>query len=184
MDEEIAIEKQDGTRTYAALTADTLGAEYRVVAAGGWGCLGGVAGEWQSIPAMFERTSYHHPDKWDTAQWQPDVVVINLGTNDGGFMWEHKKTEADFEACVREYLQLIRSKYADAHIVWAYGMMGNPLEGALLKVINGLRSEDAKVHYVSLPMTVRGGGFHPGYEDSEICSDILVKYIKQITNWE
>ena len=182
----LSVLNNDGTKTYAALTAEALGADYHVIALGGWGCMAGSTSVGQRIPTLIERASYVFDGaKWDTAQWQPDVVVINLGTNDWSFMQNSPMHDLTlFENSVKNYLKLIRSKYPNAHVVWAYGMMGNPLENSLQKVVNELRNGDAKMHYVALPLTVRGnGGYHPSYEDSEICSEVLVEYIKGITDW-
>ena len=178
------MKKQDGTSTYAALTAEALGADYNVIALGGWGCLGGVTGDWCNIPVLFNRASYVFSDVvWDTSLWQPDVVVINLGTNDWSYLRDYNKNEAQFEDAVKAFLQKVRAAYPNAHIVWAYGMMGNPLEDSLQRVIDEMRVRDDKMYYLLLPLSVRGKGVHPGYEDSEICSEVLAEYIKEITDW-
>lgn len=37
------------------------------------------------------------------SSWQADVVVINLGTNDGGYIWQNHLTDRDFETAVKEF---------------------------------------------------------------------------------
>ncbi|MEZ4766461.1 MAG: GDSL-type esterase/lipase family protein [Calditrichia bacterium] len=34
------------------------------------------------LPELFEQIYPQSPKKWNFSQWQPDVAVINLGTND------------------------------------------------------------------------------------------------------
>ena len=93
----------------------------------GWG----VAGGWLTPPedaaienAYGYRSYYrnHTSEQWDFSSWQPDIVVINLGTNDKGI-----PTPVDDETLKAKVLELfadIRDHYPQAQIVWAYGLMG------------------------------------------------------------
>ncbi|URJ59340.3 SGNH/GDSL hydrolase family protein [Paenibacillus polymyxa] len=82
-------------RNYTAITAEALDADYRVFSQSGWGVLTG----WDNnpdtnIPAYYEQvcgvlTGERNEalgafSDHDFTSWQPDVVVVNLGTNDGG----------------------------------------------------------------------------------------------------
>ena len=80
---------------YARMTADALGAEYRCLSQSGWG----ITASWENDPthilppyytqvcgvAQGERNAAlgaQQPN--DFAAWQPDAVILNLGTNDNG----------------------------------------------------------------------------------------------------
>lgn len=176
---------EDGTRTYAALTAEALGADYHVFACAGWGFLGGAGGAAQKIPNIYEQITFQRKSNlhWDFSTWQPDVVVVNLGTNDGGFMWQNKLTDLDFEKGMRDFIAQIRKKNPKAEIIWAYGMLGAGMKPLMLNAIEDMQAADKKVHFVELPNTVRPAGSHPGPEDSEAASKVLLKAIKDITGW-
>lgn len=83
---------EDNPKTYAALAADALGADYSVVAWSGKGLLRNyVTATPDTSPVMPELyTRYGANDADDSytfpPEWLPDVVVINLGTNDFGYI--------------------------------------------------------------------------------------------------
>ena len=74
--------------TFAARTARALGAEYNVVARSGIGMYRNYGGPAEGtpdgcLPALYDRTLFYDADeKWDFSSFQPDVVCVNLGTND------------------------------------------------------------------------------------------------------
>ena len=80
-------------RDYACLTAKELDAEYRVFSQSGWG----VYNSWDNnrnsaIPKYYKEICSLMPGEenerlggkqpHDFSAWQPDVIVVNLGTND------------------------------------------------------------------------------------------------------
>ena len=75
---------------YARMTADALGAEYRLVSQSGWGIVSG----WDNDPRHTLAPYYTQvcgvqpnapgaQDAYDFTAWPADAVIINLGTNDG-----------------------------------------------------------------------------------------------------
>lgn len=66
------------------------------------------------LPAATER-------KWDFAAWTPDVVVINLGTND--FNAKVNPDEAGWVAAYAAFIRQIRGRYPKAPIYCALGTM-------------------------------------------------------------
>ena len=141
---------------YARMTADALGAEYRIVSQSGWGIVSG----WDNDPhhtlaPYYTQVCGVQPNApgagqpYDFAAWPADAVIINLGTNDGNAFrnppWTDPATgetfkqhllpngqydPADAERLVQavcDFLMLIRSKNPDALLVWCYGMLGTPL---------------------------------------------------------
>jgi lysophospholipase L1-like esterase len=95
-------------RSYGMLLAKWLGAQVHVVAYGGRGIVRNWDGrrDVNVVPVFFERALPDDPDsKWDHARYQPDVVVINDGTDhDKDIMPESELTEAyaKFVARVRD----------------------------------------------------------------------------------
>ena len=59
------------------------------------------------MPALYDRALPEQPASvWDFSAWQPDAVVINLGTND--FSTEGDPSEAVFSAAYRAFLLHVR----------------------------------------------------------------------------
>ena len=79
---------ENHTLTYACLTARALGAEANVVARSGIGVYRNYNGpregnKEQTMPLEYEHTMlYVDSLPWDFSRFRPDIVCINLGTND------------------------------------------------------------------------------------------------------
>ncbi|MFR8332485.1 MAG: GDSL-type esterase/lipase family protein [Oscillospiraceae bacterium] len=140
-------ENQDGTQSYAYLTAQALGADISVLARSGIGAYHGWDGGNPALPPMYESISYYR-DK--TAPWafsrQADIVVINLGTND---LWTGGSSSALTQA-MQDFMRQVRRKNPRAAIVWAAGgIMADYLDEAA-DAVNRLGGA-AKNYYVCPP---------------------------------
>nr|WP_229523208.1 hypothetical protein [Paenibacillus farraposensis] len=89
---------------YTAITATALNADYRVLSQSGWGVLTSWGNNPHgNIPAYYEQVGGMLTGKRDEAlgalsdhdftSWRPDVVVVNLGTNDGGAFYSPAWTD-------------------------------------------------------------------------------------------
>ncbi|MEK0315064.1 SGNH/GDSL hydrolase family protein [Cohnella sp. 56] len=203
---------------YAALTAGALDAEYRVLSQSGWG----VLTSWDNnphanLPAYYEQVCgllkgerNEELGAWeanDFAAWQPDVVVVNLGTNDGGAFntpaWQDPETGAThkqrlnadgtmnaddvaaFEQAACAFLGVIRRCNPGAHIVWAYGMLGTAMLPAIERAVSAYREQtgDVRVSVVRLPeMTAEtvGARNHPGRRAHEQAAAALSEAIRPL----
>lgn len=202
---------------YTAMTAKELNADYRVISESGWG----VLTSWDNnpncnLPAYYEKvcgvlTGVKNEKlgafmENDFKAWQPDVVVVNLGTNDGsaftspGWMDEaagrsHKQRlmedgtycEEDikaFEAAAVHFLKKLRKYNTKAQIVWAYGMKGDIMLPAIYRAVEVYQKEsgDEKVSVILLPDTTEetvGSRWHPGKLSHEKAAQALSTYIKK-----
>jgi len=74
---------EDFARSFAGLTASDMGADVHCVA---WSGLGLVRNfDLEPSPTLIERHRYSNPITkvdWDTARWVPEIVLVNLGSND------------------------------------------------------------------------------------------------------
>ncbi|MEF2966663.1 SGNH/GDSL hydrolase family protein [Paenibacillus sp. M1] len=203
---------------YTAMTAAALNADYRVISQSGWGVLTGWDNNPHSnIPDYYEQVcgllagennkALGAFEEHDFASWQPDVVVVNLGTNDGGAFnspeWSdpatgetHKQRrnedgsyrEEDLEAFVQAacaFLVKLRRNNPKAHIIWAYGMLGIPMMPAIYCAVDLYMKStgDQRVSVFQLPnMTeeTAGSRTHPGAMAHEHAAKELSGYIKDI----
>lgn len=187
-----------GVNNYAVYTAEALQADLRIVSQSGWGVLCSWDGVPEhSLPQYYEKVcgllSGEHNralgafEEYDFESWQPDAVIVNLGTNDGaafsieGFPF----TKADFEAAVTAFLGKIRRYNKTASIVWAYGMIGTQMQESICKAIEDYRREsgDVKVHYLPLPEATEdtiGSREHPGIRNHKMAAAILSDYVRKL----
>lgn len=187
---------------YTYLTAKDFGAEYRIISQSGWG----VLSDWQgnregAIPPIYEKicgvlkepfaTEIGAQNLNDFSHWQPDFVVINLGTNDSNAMLNTSTNKYDLEELlafkkgVVNFLKKCRTYNPTAYIVWAYGILGYPLEETIKEALFAYQEEsgDSRTAYVSLPeMTTKGLGarFHPGLIAHEAAAEVLVQALKAL----
>lgn len=100
--------------TYAMVAARAVKASAHLVAYSGKGVFQNYGGDKNELmPELWLRTLTDDPTPWDFSKYTPEVVVINLGTND----FSAAVSEAEFEGAYVELLGDVRSKYPAAHIL-------------------------------------------------------------------
>jgi len=177
--------------SYAAITARNLNASAHLIAWSGIGVCrnyGGAPG-----PLMGERYLYTLPYsnvKWDFKNYMPQVVVINLGTNDYSTAIPDSTT---FINAYRNLLSTVRSNYPDAHIFCAVGPMlwGTGLEVCrdnIKSIVNSLNLQgDSKVYFIEFPQQDGSNGYgedwHPSIKTHELMADQLTKAIQEKLGW-
>lgn len=202
---------------YARMIADSLGAEYRIVSQSGWGIVAGYDNNpGHNLPACYtqmcsvaggERNQALGARKpYDFDAWQPDAVIVNLGTNDCNAFdnpaWLDPETGRSFKlrrledgrfhpedavrlaGAVCSFLKLIRTKNPQAWIVWVYGMLGSRLLPLLQCGVEQYRAEtgDDRVQLLELPDTKLeqlGARQHPGVEAHRAAACILTDCLLQ-----
>ncbi len=208
----------DSVHSYTALTADALDADYHVISQSGWG----VLTSWDNNPGcalpdyysklcglVFGEKNYHQGSNmpYDFSKWSADVIVVNLGTNDGGAFnspeyidpisgrrtKQHlnddgSMNEDDLEKFTEKcehFLGELRYHNPHAKILWAYGMLGTPMEPYILKAIERFKAaqEDENVFYVRLPENTDetvGSRCHPGAKNHAQAAEVLTEKIREI----
>lgn len=111
--------------TYANIVSDSLKAQHTSISRSGIGVYrnfdGPKAGSKENMPWQYEYTLFNkHDEKWDFAKYQPQLVCINLGTND---LSTNNYDIQLYEKNYRMFLTTVRSKYPDAKIVLLTGPM-------------------------------------------------------------
>lgn len=178
---------------YAYMVAKELGAVYNCISQSGWGIFCSWEGnEQQAIPLYYDQvcgllngTQNEHLgafEKWDFQKFQPDVIIVNLGTNDGMGAKNLEKVERAAE----EFLKKIRTCNPKSYIIWCYGMLGDVILPVLEEAVRNYKekSKDEKVEFVKLPDTFAGefgSRQHPGHKSHEKTANVLISKIREIT---
>ena len=199
---------------YGTTIAHALNADLRMVTQAGWGVyIGYTNNPSYNIPSIYERVcgvqtsssalARGSSQAYDFSQWQPDLIIVNLGTNDAaafanpgytdpetGCYYKMRKAEdgtlfADDLEKIKEgvlaFLSVLRKHNPHAHILWCYGMMGHEIEETLRDAIR--LSGDPGISYVSLPDTLPGefGSVdHPGIPSHKKTAGILLPAVKAL----
>lgn len=169
---------EDGTKTYAYLTAKALNADYSIVAQQG---IGAVCGYYpHTMLGTYEQICYQcgRTKAWDFER-KADIVVINLGTNDRTMVGNGKITLEEAEAGFRDFCFLVREKNPDAKIFWAYGMMDTSAGEQIRSALSSVGGEAAGFYFVALTSNGEGGNGHPSAAAHAANAEILTEAIRE-----
>ncbi|MBQ5816168.1 MAG: hypothetical protein IIW33_01775 [Oscillospiraceae bacterium] len=177
---------QDATKTYAFKTINAFDADFQIVAQSGQGvvcCVDKTAG--YRVSEYFEHNSRYLRDQYDHSSFTPDVIVLNIGTNDNVARVE--KETFTKGACA--LLEQVRSRYPEAEIVWMYGLMGGYIGEAACDAVELMSKNDSKLHFLKTPCISRakdevGAVGHPNEKGQQMGADLLIPLISEITGWQ
>lgn len=180
---------EDSTITYAGLTAAYFGAEDMMVALSGGSGRGivrnGGGSTTHTAPRFFEYLDYRtkRAVAYDHTQYDPQVVVINLGTYDK----TAGVTEDNFKIGCKNFIGQVRSAYPNAKILFAYGFNGNTYASTIQTIIGELNNAgDREVYYTqltNLAASEKGISGHPVKEAHASRSEQLIAAVEDITGW-
>jgi lysophospholipase L1-like esterase len=164
----------DGRLAYASETAQALGAEWRQVGFGRQGLLIGGNG---GVPTANDAFNFIYAGV-PRDEWQPDLVTINQGTNDGG------ATPANFSAAYTQFVTSIRTAYPDAKIAAMRPFNGAHAAEIQAEVAARNAAGDARVYYIDttgwLVAADFTDGLHPNAQGSQKAAAALVPAIMGI----
>ena len=175
-----SISNSDACLGYAFLTGQALRADFSLISYSGicvkqfmWGGTLNMA-ELHTYTSLVTKTPY----KYDSDM---DVVVLNLGTNDGGYIDTHTTYGLnDFPDDYREFLEHLRAVYPDAYIICAYGMMGTNsyVDRGIKMALEELN--DSKISYKTFPQNSMGANTHPYRTAHATYAKTLTAYIEEL----
>lgn len=173
------------TKTWAFKLASSLGADFNVISQSGWGVVCGYDGNLDhALPKYYGEVCsvanrFGGEREWDFKNFEPDWVIVNLGTNDQNPCQSRPDIAEIFETGVISFLTKIRENNPKAKIVWCYGMIGHILAERLQKAVDTYKKQsgDKDVQYILLPeidMEKTGALSHP----TEIQQQEAAEYLR------
>ena len=193
---------EDVTRAYAYKTARLLGADYSLFSVSGYGIISGYTeGDRvpeQTIPQYYGSMGFSYGSfsgvkpqsiEWDGARFVPDIIVINLGTNDDSYCKDDESRQAMYTAEYAKFLHEVRSRNPHARILCTVGIMGQRIFGALENAVEQYVSEsgDKLISTMLFDEQKAEDGLVADYHPTEIthtkASERLAGEIKRIMAW-
>ena len=189
--------------SFGPILAHNLGAEYHVLAVGGLGLTRNYSFQYdvRTLPMIYDLTFLEQLDSphWDHNRFQPDAIVIALGTNDFS-PGESERPLLAQDVFVQAYLALIaklRGYHPNAHFFcvsspmlhdgWpdASNQFATDLLQSINKVVDALNQQgDAKVHsFFVKSINGTGCGTHPSVEQHIDTAAELEPFIAQVMGW-
>lgn len=195
---------EDVTKAYAYKTAQKLNADYSMVSISGYGIISGYTGNGQkvpqqTIPQYYTKLGFSYnkfadsvaPDsvEWNFENYKPEVIVINLGTNDNSYVGGKADRKEEYVNEYMNFVKTVREKNPDAEIFCVLGLMGTELYTAIEGMVFDYSREtgDEKIHSFKLPVQDAANGYaadwHPVEKNHEIAAQAMADEIAKIMGW-
>lgn len=196
----------DGFRTaqensrinYASLTAQHFNAEYNLVS---WTSIGvysnsvkedvDVPDDSWTMPKIYFHTdkatdgwtgNWENPEMWDFSRFVPQLIVVNLGTNDKDFTRGIAERTEAFEAAYIKFISDIRKNNPDSYILCTLGAMGQELCPQVESSVKKLGDE--KISFMAFDVQLESDGIgaegHPNAVTHRKMADRLIKEIERL----
>lgn len=170
---------------YAPITARTLNAQWHLTSESGIGLIRNCCDKPYLMPQVFNKISLSKDSMvWNFSNYQPDVVTICLGQNDG------IQDSVKFTSAYVDFIKTLRGYYPSAQIICLTSPMANDQLRAALKnyltgVVNHVNTQgDKNVDKFFFSRGFNSGcGGHPDSKEHEIISGELTQFLKKKMNW-
>ncbi|MBQ7358591.1 MAG: GDSL family lipase [Lachnospiraceae bacterium] len=190
-------------KAYAYKTAQALDVDYSMVSYSGHGIISGYTGtgekvETQLVPAYYSKLGFSYGTylkttpfdvEWDFGKRQPDLIVINLGTNDDSYTGDDAAKQAEYVTGYVAFLKEVRKNNPDATILCTLGIMGDRLYPSVEKAVADYSAEtgDMNIHSMKFNVQSYSDGYaadwHPTEKTHTKAAEKLTNKIKEIMGW-
>jgi hypothetical protein len=187
-------ETENACMSYASITSRALQADYALVAYSGRGVVRNYGDSnktsWNPMPVLYERTCFSDSTlQWNFAQWIPQAVVLNLGTND--YSTQPYPDSIVFQNAYTRLIHRVRSLYPGVTLFCICGpMIGEPCAKYIKEVVmqEQKRGRDKDVFFIEVKRSILantdwGCDNHPNIQGMNKIADILISAMKLRMNW-
>ena len=164
------IYQDDSTATYAYLTAEKMGMRPYVM---GYGAVGVTKGGCGKVPSAREAYPFCFAGA-AVAPYEPNIIVLNHGTNDGD------ASEEQFVTCYYQMLDLLSNTHPSAEIVALSPFFGK--RDALVEraVSEYNQTHDKQVHCILTTGWIPPQPIHPSRAGHKTVAEQLAKRLKEL----
>lgn len=198
-DEHFSTSTENPYINYASKTARSFGAECNLIS---WSGIGVYSSDTKTdeindswiMPMLYDYTDIGIEGtldikkhiEWDFSSFAPDVIVINLGTNDNFYTKGIPERIEGFKLAYEKFVRNIRVKNPNSHIICTLGMMGAELYPAIEEAVKNLG--DNKIYALEFDVQRNEDGIgsenHPNSVTHNKAAVRLAEKISEITGWE
>lgn len=172
--------------SYGAITARTLGAQWHLTAESGIGLLKSCCNKPYVMPAVFDKININNDSlAWDFSKYQPHLVSIGLGQNDG------IQDSAAFCDAYILFIKKIRTYYPKATILLLNSPMADAplrtfLEKSAFAIKKSLAAEGEKkiLNYSFKKQYVGGCDSHPSLQEQIEIAGELTAFLRKSFRWQ
>ncbi len=195
---------EDPTRAYACKTAQLLEADYSLVSISGYGVISGYTATAeepvtaQLIPTYYEKLGFSYGSyqgatpadfPWDFTVRQPDLIVINLGTNDDSYCLDRADRQQHYCREYANFLRTVRLHNPTAKILCTLGIMGDRLYPYVEKAAADYAAQTGDTNISCMAFTPQlpedgfAADYHPTEHTHQKAAEKLSAHIRALMNW-
>jgi lysophospholipase L1-like esterase len=193
---------EDTTKAYAYKTAKALDADYSLVSLSGYGIISGYTATAeekveQILPRYYDKLGFSYGSylgmRPQEVAWhfgyKPELIVINLGTNDDSYCLDHADRQLDYQQNYTAFLKKVRSHNPDAKLLCVLGMMGDRLYPFVEKATAEYTAQtgDTNIACMRFPVQLAEDGYaadwHPSIVTHDKAAKQLTEEIRRLMGW-
>ena len=189
-------------KAYAFLTAKALGAQVQLCSWSGIGLISNyvdpetimlpdthwlMQANWPYTDKSLALRLGIEPEVWDGSKYQPDIVVIHLGTNDISWVRGMEERRLEYTAQLRHLIEAVHRRSPKAKICCCLGIMGEALNESVKEAVELFKKDFPAVTAKAVLFTQQlesdgiGADWHPSAVTHKKAAEILVNEIMSLS---
>lgn len=179
------LDSWDASKTYAYLLANEYNADINFITYSGWGAYMSPYSNPQTdgaVTKLFGITDLADNNAWDHSKYIPDVVLVNLGTNDGWAIGSNSSDLNKFKKTYKKFINDLNEKYNNPLIVCIVGMMTKTsnVNNTIKNIVSELNLSNVLFFRAGTMSGDAETGYngHPNYVAHERVYNELSKFVK------
>lgn len=188
---------ENNYQSYGPIMARAFHADYHITAHSGEGVVRNYGYKEKvspsgTMPKRFDRVfDEKEQPVWDFKKWKPDVVVINLGTND--FSTQPFPDKMDFQAGYKKLIDNVLREYGEIPVFCIVGpMTDEPCYSYVKAMVEEYRSVQQKknIYFVGIPTYLTnpakdlGSDTHPNYSGQRKMAAHVLPVMASVLEWD
>lgn len=191
---EFSTSAENAMKAYSMLTADILGADACLFAYSGFGIISGYThnefrNKQEVLPPYYGSLGFSHSTidgvkpqdiPWSCAQYDPDIIVVNMGTNDNSFCIQNRETFTEFSDAYIHFIRTVRESAPRAEIICTIGIIGTETAGYVISAAESLG--DPALHTFRFTeqtgLLGYGSNMHPSEDTHIYAAEELAEFIR------
>ncbi len=195
---------EDFTKAYSYKTAKLLDADVRAFSISGWGIVSGFVNSpdepqktEQLLPPYYTKLGFSYQKfddrdglapqdiSWDFLKYVPDLIVVNLGTNDNSWCTGHEDRYELYTAEYAKFLGTVHECNPTSKLLCVMGIMLDEIYPYVEKAVEMFRAQTGFRDIHTLKLTPHdgtlgyGADWHPSPATHDKAAEVLTAYIRK-----
>ena len=188
-------------KAYAFLTAKVLGAQVQLCSWSGIGLISNyvdpetimlpdthwlMQANWPYTDKSLSLRLGIEPEVWDGAGYEPDIVVIHLGTNDISWVRGMEERRLEYTAQLRQLIEAVHRRSPRAKICCCLGIMGEQLNASVEEAVNLFKKDFPNVAAKAVLFTQQleedgiAADWHPSAVTHKKAAELLAEALRTL----